>query len=67
MDDSQTTPEELIRGMTPDEICELLEEMGVQVSHAQAVAIQGLINRLGSLEAAFAALDTDTQPRRSIA
>jgi len=67
MDDSHATPEELIRGMTPDEICELLEEMGIEVNHTQAVAIQGLLNRLGSLEAAFAALDADDQPRRSIA
>lgn len=67
MDEPRLTPEELIRGMTPDEICELLEEMGISVSPAQAVAIQGMINRLGSLDAAFEALGKDPRDQRSIA
>ncbi|XZE56770.1 hypothetical protein SH139x_002902 [Planctomycetaceae bacterium SH139] len=63
MDEQQLSPEELIRGMAADEICELLEAMGITVTAQQAVSLQGLINRLGSLDAAFAALSDDHQGR----
>jgi hypothetical protein len=45
------SPEELIAGMNPDEICELLEEMGVNATLQQATAIQALVIEFGSLDA----------------
>ena len=61
MEDRELSAEELIRGMNPDEICELLQDMGINIDERQAVAIQGLINRLGSLQAAFAALGEENR------
>lgn len=56
MDDTNLSPEELIAGMTPDEICELLAEMGMEVTTSEAAAMQGMVAELGSIEAAFNAL-----------
>ena len=56
MDDTNLSPEELIAGMTPAEICELLAEMGMETTPSQAAAIQGMVAELGSIEAAFHAL-----------
>ncbi len=67
MDEQQLSPEELIRGMEADEICELLEAMGITVTTQQAVSLQGLINRLGSLDAAFTALSEDRHQERDVA
>ena len=66
MDESQLSQEELIVGMTPDEICELLEEIGVVANEEQASAMQRLVAQLGSLEAALDALGgDDTTDRRA--
>lgn len=56
MDDSHRTPEELIAEMGADELCELLEELGVAATEDQAEGIQQLVARLGSLEAAIETL-----------
>lgn len=50
MDDQHLTPEELIAGMTPDEICELLAEMEVVSSIDEAKLIQQMIHEVGSLD-----------------
>lgn len=60
MDESNLTSESLIAQMTPEEICELLSEMGMETTEEQAAAIQRLIGELGSLEAAFDALQDDS-------
>lgn len=56
MDEFNQSPEELIAGMSPDEICELLEEIGIDASSSEAEMIQELIEELGSLEDALEAL-----------
>lgn len=56
MDDTNLSPEEMIAGMTPAEICELLAEMGMETTASEAAAIQELVAELGSIEAAFDAL-----------
>ena len=53
MDDIEYTAEELIQGMSADEICELLEELEIVISLEQANAIQSLVEKTGSLEAAL--------------
>lgn len=60
MDESNLSSENLIAEMTPEEICELLSEMGTETTVDQAAAIQRLIGELGSLEAAFEALQDDS-------
>lgn len=62
MDESNLTSENLIAEMTPEEICELLSEMGMETTIEQAAAIQHLIGEVGSLEAAFDALQDDADP-----
>lgn len=57
MDEIDQTPEELIRGMSADEICELLEDLEIVVSLEQADAIQQLVEKTGSLEAALGLID----------
>lgn len=59
MDETNLSPEELIAGMTPDEICELLAEMGMAATPGEAAAIQGMVAELGSIDAAFEALADD--------
>ena len=55
MDEANLSSENLIAGMTPEEISELLAEMGMETSVEQAAEIQELIGEFGSLEAAFEA------------
>lgn len=47
------TPEELIAAMTTEELQELLGEMGLEATEAQAQGIKALVEQLGTLEAAL--------------
>lgn len=47
------TPEELIAAMTTEELQELLGEMGLEATEAQAQGIKTLVEQLGTLEAAL--------------
>lgn len=47
------TPEELIAAMTTEELQELLGEMGLESTEAQAQGIKTLVEQLGTLEAAL--------------
>lgn len=68
MDDINLSPEELIAGMAPEEICELLAEMGMDATVSEAAAIQGMVAEFGSIEAAFEALaDEDRSIERRAA
>jgi hypothetical protein len=53
MDETSLSPEELIAGMNPDEICELLAEMDIETTREQAIALQQMISQFGSLDAAM--------------
>lgn len=46
-----------ISQMRPDEVRELLAELGVDASNEQAEAIQRMVAQLGSLEAVLAMVD----------
>ena len=59
--EDQLTPEELIIQMSPDELQELLGEMGLEATTETADSIQQLVKQLGSFEAAIGALD-DSAP-----
>ena len=66
MDEFTQSPEDLIAGMNPDEICELLEEIGIEATSDEAEMIQDLIEELGSLEEALQALaNQDGQDRKA--
>lgn len=66
MDEFTQSPEDLIAGMNPDEICELLEEIGIEATSDEAEMIQDLIEELGSLEEALQALASqDGQDRKA--
>ncbi len=68
MDDTLQTPEELIADMSADELCELLEELGIEASDNQARGIKDLVAQLGSLEMAIDALtlmDDQVEVRRA--
>ncbi len=45
------SPENLIAAMSTIELQELLNELGIDASESQAIAIQGLVRQLGSLDA----------------
>ncbi|WP_164101752.1 hypothetical protein [Candidatus Laterigemmans baculatus] len=62
MDESNLSSENLIAEMTPEEICELLAEMGMETTTDQAESLQRLIGELGSLEEAIEALQDDSGP-----
>jgi hypothetical protein len=67
MDETQLTPEELIAGMNPDEICELLAEMDIETTRDQALALQEMLSQFGSLEAAMDAFGVNPLPERDAA
>lgn len=67
MDEFNQSPEDLIAGMSPDEICELLEEIGIETSSEQAEMIQELIEELGSLEEALEVLANQASEDRKAA
>lgn len=67
MDEFNQSPEDLIAGMSPDEICELLEEIGIEASSEEAEIIQELIEELGSLEEALEVLARQTGEDRKAA
>lgn len=67
MDETSLSPEELIAGMNPDEICELLAEMDIETSREQAVALQQMIAQFGSLDAAMDAFSRTGFMNRSAA
>lgn len=53
MDDPLMSPEELICSMQADEICELLDELGISLTTDQASDLQTLISKLGSVDIAL--------------
>jgi 3-methyladenine DNA glycosylase Tag len=63
MDEHYQSPEDLIIGMSPDEICELLDEIGIDATCEDAEMIQELVEQLGSLEEALESLRDDTDSR----
>jgi hypothetical protein len=67
MNEQKQTPEELIAGMAPDEICELLEEIGIEVDRDEASSIQRLIADLGSLDAALQAFGGEDDAQKNAA
>lgn len=64
--DEPTTPEELILMMSPDELEELLHNLGFEPKPETAKGIQALVAELGSLDAAIVAM-TDSQVARRAA
>jgi len=65
-DPTSTSIEDLIRQMAPDELQELLVDLGFDRSPELALGIQRLVAELGSLDAAIVALH-DTQVSRRAA
>lgn len=65
MASNSLTPETLVLGMEPEELQELLQDMGFEPTRQTAAAIQSLIRQLGSLDAAIAALHDDQVQRRA--
>ena len=63
MDEHYQSPEDLITGMSPDEICELLDEIGINATCEDAEMIQDLVEQLGSLEEALESLRDDADSR----
>lgn len=47
------TPEELIEAMSTQELQELLLELGIEATEAQANGIKQLVRQLGTLDEAF--------------
>ncbi len=67
MDDQHLTPEALIAGMTPDEICELLAEMDIDASVDEARLIQQMIREVGSLDEVLDVLENGLDGLREAA
>ena len=63
MDEHYQSPEDLITGMSPDEICELLDEIGINATCEDAEMIQDLVEQLASLEEALESLRDDADSR----
>lgn len=60
------TPEQLIAAMTTEELRELLGEMGIDATDAQAFGIKSLVEQLGTLEAALETISAfDHEARRA--
>jgi hypothetical protein len=57
MDDFSQNPEELIAGMSTDELQELLAELGIEATDEEAAGIKSLVAEMGSLEAAISTLE----------
>lgn len=56
MDEPTPAPEQLIASMSPAELVELLEELGIESDETQAQLIQQLVVQLGAFEAAIESL-----------
>jgi len=63
MSEEPLSPEEVILQMTSEELCELLEDMGLEASPQIAHGIRRLIVELGSVDAAIVALSDQQQTR----
>jgi len=57
MDDFSQNPEEMIAGMSTDELQELLAELGIDATDEEAAGIKSLVAEMGSLEAAISTLE----------
>lgn len=65
MSEEELQPEELITAMTPDEVCELLSELGLPSTPEKARALQQLVSSAGSIEAAFEMIAQMATQRRA--
>ena len=63
--DPRVTPEDLILQMEPDELQELLAEMGFPATAGMVQGIRQLVAELGSLDAAIVTLNDDQVMRRA--
>lgn len=64
-DPTSASIEDLIQQMAPDELQELLEDLGFNRSPEMALGIQRLVAELGTLDAAIVALHDSQVSRRA--
>lgn len=65
MSEPTSSPESVILNMTPGELAELLEEIGLKASPELIEGIRGLVAELGSVDAAIKLLSVDDRERRA--